>query len=314
MKKEKWSFVIPCYGSYGTIGGVLDEICDTMRNGPDYEIICVDDCSPDQVGKVLDNLSINMEQLKVIHFSRNFGQHAALMAGYRVVTGDIIISLDDDGQTPASECRKLVAALTEDVDVAYAAYGSKKQSVFKNFGSAVNSQMLKVLLKKPPELEMNSYYACRRYVIDEIVRYQGAYPYLGGLLLRTTQKMANVPLEHRKRKQGNTGYTFKKLLALWMNGFTAFSLLPLRIATYSGMVFSVVGFVAALATFIRKLFNPAIQAGWSSTMAAILFVGGVLMLIMGMLGEYMGRIYITLNQSPQYVIRNTVHIEKEADE
>jgi undecaprenyl-phosphate 4-deoxy-4-formamido-L-arabinose transferase len=175
-------------------------------------------------------------------------------------------------------------------------------------GSFLNEIMLRVLLGKPKHLALMSYFACKRYVAEEAKRYKNPYPYIGGLLIRVTHKTANVDIDHRQRAHGQSAYTYRKLLSLWMNGFTAFSVLPLRFATYVGMACSLLGFIFGFVTVIRKLLNNAVPIGYSSVMAALLFIGGLILLMLGMLGEYLGRVYISINNSPQFVIRNTVNI------
>ena len=221
------------------------------------------------------------------------------------VIRDVNYAVDDDGQTPLESTFALLDKLDEGYDIVWGSYGQKRHSLFRNFGSAVNAWMAEKLVGKPRGLQVTSFRVARRFVIDEIVRYDGAYPYLLGLLLRTTRKVANVPVEHRSRKEGRSGYTLSKLIGLWMNGFTAFSVQPLRIATWGGFCCSGLGFMAMLLVVVRKLLNPHVALGYSSLMAVILFVGGVQMM-MGMLGEYIGRLYICQNKAPQFVIRKKI--------
>ena len=311
---EKLSFVIPCYRSEPTIRAVVDELRAAMaeRSAHDYEIILVDDCSPDGVYRVIQELAAEDPRVLGLSFARNFGQHSALLAGMRACTGDVCVCLDDDGQTPANELWNLVDALNDEVDVVYASYAQshKKHSAFRNFGSALNEKMLEVILKKPKKLEITSFFAAKRYVIEEACGYTNPFPYAIGLILRTTNRIVNVPVRHRAREVGRSGYTLKKLVSLWVNGFTAFSVIPLRIATMTGFGFSVFGFVYTVYLIIRKLVDPTVPMGYSSTMAALLVIGGILMLLVGMLGEYVGRIYVSLNNNPQYVVRSRTDGEK----
>lgn len=310
MINKKLSFVIPCYGSEKTITSVIEEIIDTVSSRNPYEIICVNDCSPDNVYEVLKKLARDNNRIKVLSLAKNFGQHNALMAGYGEVTGDIIISLDDDGQTPAKECYKLINQLNENNDVIYARYKEKKHSIFKNFGSRIAALMGQILLEVPKDLYVSSYFVCKRYVIDEIIKYKNPYSYLCGLILRTTKKIRNVDIEHREREIGETGYTFTKLLGIWLNGFTAFSVKPLRIATILGMICSMFGFAYGIWVIIKKLFiNDSTPMGYSSMMAAIVFIGGMIMIMLGLIGEYIGRIYISINNAPQYVIREKINYD-----
>lgn len=308
---KKLSFVIPCYNSQNTIGQVVDEIIETVgtRNEYDYEIILVNDSSPDDVFKTITKLAEKNKRIKGIDLARNFGQHSAIMAGFNYVTGDIVVCLDDDGQTPASEMFSLIDKLDEN-DLVFAKYKDKKHSAFRNMGSKINDKMAQWLIGKPKKLKIMSYFACKRFVIDEVVRYKNSYPYISGLLLRVTNKVDNVEVNHRERIEGSSGYTIKKLFLLWINGFTAFSVKPLRIATFIGCITAIIGFIYGLTVVINKLVNPLAPIGYSSMMSVLLFVGGMIMLLLGMIGEYVGRTYISLNDAPQYVVRTALNVEE----
>ena len=310
---KKVSFVIPCYRSALTIGNVVKEIQDTMNilNAYTYEIILVNDCSPDDTFDVIEKLCEEYSNICGVNLARNFGQHAALMAGFHQVTGDILVCLDDDGQTPADEVGKLLTEIENGQDVVYASYANKKHSMFRNFGSWVNEKMLQFLLGKPKELFVSSYFAARRFIVDEMLKYENAYPYVIGLVLRTTKRISNVPVQHREREIGASGYTLGKLLSLWFNGFTAFSTKPLQIATISGCTLAVGGFLYALYTIIKKFVNPAVPLGFSSMMSAILVIGGMIMIMLGLIGEYIGRMYICMNSAPQFVVRDFIPAKEE---
>ena len=309
MADKKISFVIPCYRSENTLGSVIEEIDRTLATRSDYshDIILVNDGSPDNTwGAICSEVSKAADgHILGINFAKNFGQHAALMAGLYRATGDYVVCLDDDGQTPADEVFKLIDALENGADVAYARYGHKQHNVFRNFGTFMNESMATVMLGKPKDLFVSSYFAARKFVVDEMVKYESSYPYVIGLVLRTTKNIVNVDVNHRKREVGQSGYTFSKLLGLWINGFTAFSIKPLRIATFSGFSFAVIGFIYGIYTVVKKFVNPAVPVGFSALMSAVIFIGGMLMLMLGMIGEYLGRVYISQNKNPQYVIRET---------
>ncbi len=309
------SFVIPCYHSEQTLGAVVAEIDGTMKTMPEYtwEIICVNDGTPNACWKKIQELCAEKPDSRHgICLAKNFGQHAALMAGLHAAKGDRIVCLDDDGQTPANEVGRLLCAIDRGADVVYAKYEHKQHSGFRNWGSQVNEAMLHQMLGKPKELYVSSYFAMRRYVLKEVLRYENSYPYLIGLVLRTTTNVVNVPVDHRKRTVGTSGYTLGKLFSLWMNGFTAFSIKPLRIATVVGSVSAVVGFLYGIYTIVKRLVNPNVPVGFSALMSAIVFFGGMTILMVGLAGEYIGRTYISVNSAPQYVVRETT--EKGVDE
>lgn len=309
---KKVSFVIPCYRSAHTLPHVIAEIKDTMKtlDTYEYEVVLVNDCSPDNTFEVIRGICAENSNIKGINLAKNFGQHAALMAGMRHTDGDFVVCLDDDGQTPAEEAGKLLEKLEEGFDAVYAKYTDKKHSLFRNLGSKLNEVMTRWMLGKPKELYISSYFGVRRFVVEDMIRYENSYPYVIGLVLRATKSITNVVVKHREREEGSSGYTLKKLLGLWFNGFTAFSVKPLRIATVLGAFCALAGFVYGTYTIINKLINPEVLLGFSSQMAAIVFFGGMTMLMLGLIGEYIGRVYISMNNSPQYVIRERINVSE----
>ena len=213
-------------------------------------------------------------------------------------------------QTPADEVGKLLAKIDEGYDVVYASYDTKRQAGWRNLGSWVNSKMTEIMLGKPPELVVNSYFAARRFIVDEMLRYEHCYPYVIGLVLRSTKRICNVPVHHRAREEGRSGYTLSKLLNLWMNGFTSFSVKPLRIATYIGTLFAVAGFLYFIYIIIDHFTRAAAPIGWASTTALLLLLGGMILVVLGIMGEYVGRIYMCANAAPQYVEREVIRHEE----
>ena len=309
------SFVIPCYRSQATLPSVIREIQETMEGLSQYtyEVVLVNDCSPDNTFDSIRELCRENKNITGINLAKNFGQHSALMAGFHQVKGDIIVCLDDDGQTPADEVGKLLEGIEKGADVVYAKYAHKHHSGFRNWGSHVNELMTRVMLGKPKDLFVSSYFAARRFVVDEMIKYEYPYPYVIGLVLRTTKNIVNVEVNHRDRMEGTSGYTLGKLLGLWFNGFTAFSVKPLRIATVTGAGCALLGFAYGIYTIIKKIFinPPGLVTGFSALMSVLVFMGGMLMLMLGLVGEYMGRMYISMNRSPQYVVREIVNCETE---
>lgn len=313
---KRLSFIIPCYYSEHTIADVISEITRVMQihQKVEYEIITVNDASPDKVLHVLMDIAQNDHRVKVIDLAKNMGKHAALMAGYSYASGDVIISLDDDGQCPLDHLWNLLEPLGKGYDISLAKYPAKRQSIFKNFGSRVNALMTCLLLDKPKQLQLSNFSAMKQFICQEILHYHNPYPYIDGLMLRCTGKIANVQMEERARVSGETGYTLSKSFSLWLNGFTAFSVKPLRIATLVGLIVAIIGFMLSVFIIVRKLIEPGVLAGYSSIMSLILIIGGIVMLMLGMLGEYIGRIYISINNAPQYVIRQTVNLNSKDTE
>lgn len=301
------SYVIPCYGSEHTLESTVNEIRSIMKQHMNhtYEIILVNDSSPDNVWAVICNLARTDKRILGVCLSRNFGQHAAMLAGYARCRGDVVVSLDDDGQTPIDGVFQMIDKLAQ-YDVVFATYPKMKENAFRRFGSWVNNIMSEKLISKPKGLWATSFFAARKYVIDEIIKYRNSYPYVGGLIFQVTKNIGKVSLTQRERQQGKSGYTLKKLLSLWLNGFTEFSVKPLRIATFCGIGCSFLGVICAVVVVVRKLLNPDILLGYSSIMAALLFIGGMIMMLLGMIGEYVGRTYISVNNAPPYVVKEVV--------
>lgn len=314
---KKLSFIIPCYGSEKTVEPVINEIQEVVSKNKnyDYEIIAVNDHSPDNVWNVLKKIAKNNKRVKLINLAKNMNRPGALMAGMSRSTGDYIILMDDDGQCPMKNLWKLIKPLEEGHDVSIAKYPSYKQTKFKSFGTIVNRKMTEVVMEKPKDLSFTNFSALKKYIVEEITKYNNPYPYLTGLLLRTTSDIVNVEMEERERITGSTTFTFKKMLNLWINGFTAFSIKPLRISTFIGFLMATIGFIFGLYIIISKLFiHSNIVPGYSSIMAVLLFVAGIIMLMLGLIGEYIGRIYISINNSPQYVIKETVNLGEKSED
>ena len=305
------SFIIPCYRSEKTIGGVVNEINSAMAGlcGYEHEIILVNDCSPDGTFKSISALAEANSRIIAVDLAKNFGQHAALMCGMRHCRGDIIVCLDDDGQTPADEVGKLLEKIQAGYDVVYASYESKQHSGFRNLGSALNARMTEIMLSKPKDLSLTSYFAAKRFIIDEMLRYEHCFPYVMGLVLRSTKNICNVPVKHRAREEGQSGYNLGKLINLWMNGFTSFSIKPLRFATYLGCFTAFCGFLYTLYIVIRYFTLRMAPLGWTSTTALLLILGGIILIVLGLVGEYVGRVFMCVNASPQYVERQIVKKE-----
>lgn len=315
MEGKRISFVIPCYASEGSVALVIQEIRDTVAQRPefDYEIVAVNDCSPDHVLEVLKQEAAADRKVKVIDLAKNGGRHCALMAGYHVASGDYVACLDDDCQCPMDRFWDLLAPVESgEADVAIAKYVRKRQSGIKNLGSWLNDVGSTWLLNKPKELHFSNFAVMRRFIRDQVIKYQNPYPYVSGLMFQATSRVVNVVMEDRVRTIGQGHYTLKKSFDLLLNAFTSFSIKPLRLATNVGVVCALFGFLYGLYTIIHRLIRPMVAAGYSSLMAVILFIGGMIMIMLGMIGEYIGRIYICINNAPQYVIRETYNVEEDA--
>lgn len=314
-----YSVIIPCYRSSATIEHVVDMTREEMARlkKEDVEFILVNDCSPDE-GKTIAKLREMAERhkdVKVIDLAMNSGQHNALMAALRHAKGDVIIGMDDDGQTHPSQLGTLFKALEQGYDLVYGYYPNKKHSWFRNLGSRFNDLTVNLMIKKPKDVRTSSYFLVRKFVRDHAVQYEGSYTYLLGLFMRCTQNIISVPIQHFEREEGESGYTFKQLIRLW-SSVIGFSVIPLRVASITGFFFAGVGILAALVVLIRKFVDPTLSMGWPSLMCAIFFFFGLTFMFLGMIGEYLGRMFLGMNKEPQYVIKATYNLsdsqEKEA--
>ena len=301
-----YSVIIPCYKSSRTIRKVVElTSAELNRLGhPDHEFILVDDFSPDD-GATFAEIKALAEDypfVTAIGLAKNSGQHNAIMAGLNYAGGDYLIAMDDDMQTHPSQLQYLLAEIEKGYDIVYGYYPSKKHSLFRNFGSFVNYMTVRVLIGKPKELKTSSYWVIRRFVRDYVIQYKSPYTHLQGLFLRTTKNISCIPIEHFEREVGQSGYTFHKLIQLWSN-VMGYSVVPLRMATWCGYFFSLISILGVIAIILWKIFAPATHLGWPSLMCAICFFSGINMLFLGLIGEYLGRMFLGMNNQPQYVVK-----------
>lgn len=317
IRKPVISFIIPCYKSEDSVGLVIEEIGQVVSQRPDfdYEVVAVNDCSPDGTLDAIRTIAESDPRVIAIDLAKNGGRHNALMCGCHYASGDYIVFCDDDQQCPMDRLWDLLGPLInadeqgDTYDVSIARYPKKTQSAWKNFGSKVNDVVSNWILNKDPQLKFSNFSAMKRFVKDEVIKYTNPYPYLSGLMLSSTKRVCNVDMEERERTIGVGNYSFKKSVSLWLNSFTSFSVKPLRIATMLGFFFAFVGAVVAIVVVIRKLLLPVVAIGYSSLMAALMVIGGIIMMMLGLIGEYIGRIYISLNNSPQFVVRDVYGLE-----
>ena len=268
-----------------------------------FELILVNDASPDGSWKVIQALTAQHGFVKGICLSRNFGQHNATMAGLNQAQGDIVVIMDDDLQHPPQTIMSLVTAVRDGYDVCYTRYINRQHAYWKRLGSWFNDRMASFLLRKPRGLYLSSFKALHRRVVLEVIRYDGPYAYVDGLILDVTHHITSVPIEHQARHEGKGNYDLRRSLSLWLKMATSFSIIPLRIASFTGMVLAAVSAILIVALVVQKLLHPETPAGWTSLVMTVLFVGGLQLLCLGVIGEYLGRAYLKVNHKPQFAIR-----------
>ena len=308
---RRLSIVIPVYRGATTIARLVASLEAELRGKPgrELEIVLVNDGSPDDSAAVCRDLAGSRPHLRFVDLARNFGEHNAVMAGLNHCSGDAAVILDDDFQNPPSEVEKLVAAIEAGHDVAWSRYEQKRHHWFRNVGSRFNDRMATLMLGKPRDLYLSSFKALSRFTIDEVIRYTGPYPYLDGLILRVTRNYTTVSCQHDARQEGKSGYTLRKLVALWLNMFTTFSVLPLRLASLVGFVVAVLGCGLALFFLWERIHYPDIQRGWASLMVGMLVLTGIQLMVLGLIGEYLGRLYLQDSGRPQFVVRERIHCD-----
>ena len=304
-----YSVVIPCYKSSHTIRQVVEESSaelDRLGRTP-YEFILVDDFSPDDGATVreLESLAADYDFVTAVALAHNVGQHNALICGLNYAEGDVIIFMDDDMQTHPSQLDTMISSLDDSCDVVYGYYADKKHSGFRNFGSWFTHMSVRILIGKPKDMKTSSFVVMRKYVRDSIIKYPAHYTQMQGLILRTvsTSRIKSVPIKHFDRAYGESGYTLKKLLSLWSN-ISGFSIVPLQVSKRMGVFISICGLLGLIWLLFRKIVSKTKILGWTSTMMTIIFFSGIILLTLGLVGEYVGRMFLTMGNYPQYVVRD----------
>jgi glycosyltransferase involved in cell wall biosynthesis len=303
--RPRLSFVIPVYNSEKTVGSVVQGIVETFRDLA-FEVVLVNDGSLDESERVCSHLAEQYAgRVVFVQLARNFGEHNAVLAGLHHTRGECVVVLDDDGQNPPAEARELYEHLVRGgYDAVYGRYVEKQHSRWRNLGSRFNDGVANLMLKKPPELYLSSFKAMSRFLVDEIQRYEGAFPYIDGLILRTTRNLSQIDVEHREAERETSGYTLRKLAGLWFNMFINFSITPLRLSALLGVFTSALSLLLLAAIVIDKLYiNPTLPHGLPTVLSVVTFFAGVQLIILGTIGEYLGRLFLDQSRSPQFVVR-----------
>ncbi|HYR22998.1 MAG TPA: glycosyltransferase family 2 protein [Chthoniobacterales bacterium] len=299
------SLVIPVYNGSRTIGPLVEQITK-LFGSTSFEIVLVNDGSEDDSEKVCVGLAEKFPRnVTFVHLSRNFGEHSAVLAGFTQARGRYIAVLDDDGQNPPEEVVRLLDELKrKNYDVVYGHYIEKKHSWFRNLGSRFNNLIATLMLHKPKDLYLSSFKVMNRFLVNEIIKYRGPYPYTDGLIYRVTRNIGQIPVEHRPSARGPSRYTLRRLVRLWLNMFLNFSIKPLRVSVYVGLFASCLSIVALIAILIDKLWiTPNLTVGIPTVLGSVVFFSGVQLMILGLVGEYLGRLYLDQTGTPQYVVR-----------
>ncbi len=296
------SIVIPVYNASSTIVDLVEEL-NQLYLSQDLEIVLVNDCSKDNTDSICKDLVKKYNHLKYISLRKNYGEHNAVICGLNFVTKEVTVIMDDDFQNPPSEVQKLYVEMMKGHDVVYSKYKRKEHTPFRNFGSWMNHLVSGFLLSKPKGLYLSSFKAISLEVVKEIVKYKGPFPYIDGLVLRVTNSIGTVETEHASRKTGSSNYTFKKLVSLYLNMFCNFSVKPLRIITGIGFFAFVLGVLFSILFVVEKFLRPDTPLGWASIITSVFIFSGIQLIFLGLMGEYLGKLYLSENQTPQWTIK-----------
>jgi undecaprenyl-phosphate 4-deoxy-4-formamido-L-arabinose transferase len=301
------SIVIPVYNGAATIGDLVDRLLVLLDTNC-LQIVLVNDGSTDPSDQVCRSLCVrHPETMTYVNLSRNFGEHNAVMAGLHQARGDYVVIMDDDFQNPPEEAARLIDhACAHGYDIVYSRYARKHHHWFRNLGSRLNDGMANFMLDKPRQLYLSSFKCLSRFTVGEILKYTGPYPYIDGLALRCTRNIGTVEVSHQPRRTGRSNYTLGRLVHLWLNMFVNFSVMPLRLSGLMGSVFSLFGFLLGILAFVEKMLRPDVPIGWASVLVASVLFSGVQLLMLGLIGEYLGRLFLTSNQTPQFVVREVL--------
>ena len=302
------SLVIPVYNGSRTIGPLVEQTAKIFGS-TSFEIVLVNDGSEDNSEIVCAQLAEKFPQsVTFVHLSRNFGEHSAVLAGFTQARGRYVAVLDDDGQNPPEEVVRMLDELKrKNYDVVYGHYIEKKHSRFRNLGSRFNDRIATLMLHKPKDLYLSSFKVMNRFLVNEITKYRGPYPYTDGLIYRVTRNIGQIPVEHRASQSGPSRYTLRKLVRLWLNMFLNFSIKPLRISVYVGLLASCLSVIALVAILIDKLWiTKNVTVGIPTVLGSVVFFSGIQLMILGLVGEYLGRLYLDQTGTPQYVVRYTM--------
>ena len=302
------SIIIPVFNSENTIEILVNNIVQTLGEHYKFEIILINDASKDSSEEKCKKLLDEYSSIVLYSLSKNVGEHNSVMAGLNKCTGDYAVIMDDDLQHSVDSLLELIKFGIKEknnFDVVYTYYDKMKYNFFRNLGRKFNNFIANLLLDKPKFLYLSSFKLINRFLITEIVKYKSPFTYIDGIILGITSRIGRIKVEHSQRAYGKSGYTLKKLLQVWSSMFTGFSIVPLRLSLILGSMLSILGFIFALLTFIERIIDNTVPSGYATIIIAVTIFAGATLIALGLLGEYVGRIFISLNKKPQFTIRDS---------
>ncbi len=306
------SVIIPVYNSERHLWELVPRLMKVLdTETPCFEIILIDDGSGDGSWDVLSQLwATYPAHVRAVQLMRNYGQHNALMCGFRQALGQYIVTMDDDLQNPPEEIPKLLSVIRKrNADLVYGIYKKKKHAVWRNLGSAVVRKFYKMVLKVP--VEPTSFRIIKRQLVKSILSYNKNFTYVDGLLAWNTRRIDTIFVEHHARSSGRSGYSISRLIVLALNLFTNFSLFPLQLVSVLGICVAIVGLLLGVYFLVQSLLSHIVVSGYASIIVAIFVLGGTQLLALGIIGEYLGRVHLNVNRKPQYVERQILCVNAE---
>ncbi|MFZ5569861.1 MAG: glycosyltransferase family 2 protein [Thermodesulfobacteriota bacterium] len=307
------SVVVPVYNSSATLRELNRRLIHTLIElvADRYEILYINDGSRDDSWRILGELTMENGNLTAVNLTRNFGQHNAIMCGFSEAAGNYIITIDDDLQLPPEEIAALYREIQNGHDIVYGLYRQKKHSVFRNLGS----EFVQFVYMRTfdTDIRLTSFRIIRREIISKILSYEKSFTFIDGLISWYTSNIGKVYVEHHERKIGKSGYSLKRLIVLSLNMLTNFSIVPVQIASLIGILFSLTGFLAGFLFFCKKLFFDVPVSGFTALIVTVTIFSGVQLLTLGILGEYISRIHINVNNRPQYAVREIAALHRKPE-
>ena len=311
MKKKKnlYSVIIPVYKSENILTETLISTVNSLnKHKLNYEIILVDDNSPDKVWQIIKDFSKNNKKITGLRFIKNFGQHTAILCGFEHAKGDYIITMDDDMQNPPSEIIKLINKAHEGYDLVFGKYKEKRHALYRKIGTKLVGYLNKKIFQKPENISLTNFRIIHKSIIDRLLSYKTVYPYIPGLVLMFATNIANTEVVHMPRKNGKSNYSFFKIIQLISRILFNYSTFPLKFIIAIGFIIASISFSVSVFFIVRSFFTKAVVPGWTSIVVILSFFQGISLLILGMLGEYIGRLVIQQSKGKSYHLKDSVNL------
>lgn len=304
--QKEISIVIPVYNSHECVAELSRQIADALGSaGISYEQIMVNDCSRDSSWDEIKKEAEKNPNLLGINLRKNGGQDSAILTGLNYAKGKWIVIMDDDLQHSPYDIPKLYEESKKGFDVVYANFEAKKQKLWKNLGSWFNGKISEIALDKPKGIYLSPFKIVSGDVVKEMVKFDNLFPYIDGLILQVTRNITQIDIEHHKRELGKSNYNLVKSIKVFLRMLFGFSTMPLNLASYTGFFSAAVGLVLAIVYAVQYFTGKADVTGWTTLVILLLILGGLILVSLGIIGKYLGQMYLTVNRQPKFVVKET---------